>query len=165
MQRTGFVSGGAALSFGNPFNSIQVTSGPAPANIIMELVRSVPTGMQGYPTAVQRTYTITPSVAGFTGTLRLHYLPSELNGNNPTLLNLWRYDATPAPASWRQNTATSRDCAAGCTTNTSAYWVEKTGVSTFSPWTLNSTNAPTAGNGVVTGRIVEPTARQWKAQW
>ena len=165
VQRTGFVSGGAALSFGNPFNSIQVTSGPAPANIVMELVRSVPTGMQGYPTAVQRTYTITPSATGFTGTLRLHYLPSELNGNNPTLLNLWRYDATPAPASWRQNTATSRDCAAGCTTNTSAYWVEKTGVSTFSPWTLNSTNAPTAGNGVVTGRIVDPMARRWKARW
>ena len=41
---------------------------------------------------MQRTYTITPSAAGFTGTLRLHYLDSELNGNTEGAgLNLWRF--------------------------------------------------------------------------
>jgi hypothetical protein len=160
VQRTGFVSAACAtapcvntLSFGNLNNQITVTSGPAPANIVVDLARSVPTGTMGYPTAVQRTYTITPSAAGFTGTLRLHYLPGELNSNDPTLLNLWRFDAT-LPG-WRPNPATARDCAAGCTTNTSSFWAERAGVSTFSPWTLNSTNAPTASSGVVTGRIVD----------
>jgi hypothetical protein len=153
VQRNGFVTGGATLSFGNPNNQIKVTSGTAPANIVVDLARSVPGGAIGYPTAVQRTYTITPSANGFTGTLRLHYLPGELNGNTANLLNLWRFDNTlPTPA-WRPNMATSRDCASGCDTNTSAFWVEKTGVSQFSPWTLNSTNAPTAGNGTISGRV------------
>ncbi|HEV2828579.1 MAG TPA: DUF4214 domain-containing protein, partial [Pyrinomonadaceae bacterium] len=144
------------LSFGNKDNQITVTAGTAPANIVVDLARSVPTGTIGYPTAVQRTYTITPSAAGFTGTLRLHYLPGELNGNNPTLLNLWRYDAALLPApGWRPNPATRRDCAAGCDTNTSSFWAERTGITAFSPWTLNSTNAPTATNGVITGRITD----------
>ncbi|MGH9871612.1 MAG: DUF4214 domain-containing protein [Pyrinomonadaceae bacterium] len=153
VQRTGFTTGGLALSFGNPFNTIQVTAGVAPANIVVDLARSVPTGGQGFPTAVQRTYTITPSAAGFTGTVRLHYLPTELNGNDPTLLNLWRFDS--GITAWRPNPATARDCAAGCTTNNSQFWVERSGVTAFSPWTLNSTVAPTAAPGVVTGRIVD----------
>jgi hypothetical protein len=145
---------GTTFSFGNPNNRITITTGTRPANIVVDLARSVPTGPQGYPTAVQRTYTITPSIAsGFTGTLRLHYLPGELSGNNPATLNLWRFDSTIN--AWRPQPATSRDCAAGCDTNTSSFWVEKVGVTTFSPWTLNSTNAPTASNGVVTGRIID----------
>jgi len=157
VQRTGFVSGGGALSFGNPFNSIQVTAGTAPANIVVDLVRAVPSGAQGYPTAVQRTYTITPSAAGFTGTVRLHYLTGELNGNDPTLLNLWRFDS--GINAWRPNPATARDCAAGCTTNNSNFWVERAGVTTFSPWTLNSTNSPTASGSSVTGRITDNQGR------
>jgi len=144
VQRNGFVSGGGALSFGNPFNTIQVTAGVAPANIVVDLARSVPVGVMGYPTAVARTYTITPSAAGFTGTLRLHYLDSELNGNTEGPgLNLWRFNGT----SWAPNPITASD-----TVNN---WVEKTGVTTFSPWTMNSTNAPTATSGVITGRIVD----------
>jgi CSLREA domain-containing protein len=144
VQRNGFVTGGAALSFGNPFNTIQVTAGVAPANIVVDLARSVPGGAMGYPTAVARTYTITPSAAGFTGTLRLHYLDSELNGNTEGAgLNLWRFNGT----GWSPNPITGFD--------TTANWVEKTGVSTFSPWTMNSINAPTASNGVITGRIVD----------
>jgi len=153
VQRTGFVTGGAALSFGNPFNSIQVTAGTAPANIVVNLARSVPTGGQGFPTAVQRTYTITPNTSAFTATIRLHYLPAELNGNDPTMLNLWRFDS--GINAWRPNPATARDCAAGCTTNNSQFWAERSGVTTFSPWTLNSTVAPTASGSVITGRIVD----------
>src|SRR6185369_908237 len=42
VQRNGFVTGGAALSFGNPFNTIQVTAGTAPSNIVVDLARTVP---------------------------------------------------------------------------------------------------------------------------
>jgi hypothetical protein len=162
VQRTGLVAAACVTapcvntrSFGNPNNQLTVTAGTAPASVVVDLARTVPGGAIGYPTAVQRTYTITPSAAGFTGTLRLHYLLSEVNGNDPALMNLWRYDATLPVPGWRPNPATSRDCAAGCTTNTSTYWAEKTGITTFSPWTLNSTNAPTASAGVITGRIVD----------
>jgi hypothetical protein len=144
VQRNGFVTGGAILSFGNPFNTIQVTAGTAPANIVVDLARSVPIAPIGYPTAVARTYTITPSAAGFTGTLRLHYLDTELNGNTEGAgLNLWRYNGV----GWSPNVITGFD--------TTANWVEKTGVSAFSPWTMNSTNAPTASGGVITGRILD----------
>jgi len=144
VQRNGFVTGGATLSFGNPFNTIQVTAGTAPANIVVDLARSVPIAPIGYPNAVARTYTITPSAAGFTGTLRLHYLDTELNGNTEGAgLNLWRYNGV----GWSPNVITGFD--------TTANWVEKTGVSAFSPWTMNSTNAPTASGGVITGRILD----------
>jgi Domain of unknown function (DUF4214) len=144
VQRTGFVSGGGALSFGNPFNTIQVTAGVAPANIVVDLTRSVPTGPQGFPTAVQRTYTITPSAGGFTGTLRLHYLDSELNGNveGPNFI-FRRFNGT----GWAPVLPTSSDFVNN--------WLEATGVTQFSAWTFNSTFTPTASNGVVTGRIVD----------
>jgi hypothetical protein len=144
VQRTGFVSGGGALSFGNPFNTIQVTAGAAPANIVVDLVRSVPTGPQGFPTAVQRTYTITPSAGGFTGTLRLHYRDSELNGNveGPDFI-FRRFNGT----GWAPVLPTSSDFVNN--------WLQATGVTTFSPWTMNSTNAPTATSGVITGQILD----------
>ena len=117
-------SSGGALSFGNPFNTIQVTAGTAPANIVVDLARSVPVGAIGFPTAVDRTYTITPSAAGFTGTLRLHYLDTELNGNTEgARLNLRRFNGI----GWQPFVITGSDT----TTN----WVERTGVTTFSPWT------------------------------
>jgi hypothetical protein len=144
VQRTGFVSGGGALSFGNPLNTIQVTAGAAPANIVVDLTRSVPTGGQAFPAAVQRTYTITPSAGGFTGTLRLHYLDSELNGNieGPDFI-FRRFNGT----GWAPVLPTSSDFINN--------WLEATGVTQFSPWTFNSTFAPTASSGVVTGRIVD----------
>jgi CSLREA domain-containing protein len=141
VQRTGFVTGGAALSFGNPLNTIQVTANIAPANVVVDLTRTAPSG---FATAVQRTYTITPSAVGFTGTLRLRYLESELNGNveGPNFI-FRRFNGT----GWAPVLPTSSDF-----TNN---WLEATGVTEFSPWTFNSTNAPTAADGVITGRIVD----------
>ena len=144
VQRTGFITNGAALSFGNPFNTIQVTSGTA-LDIVVDLTRSVPTGTQGFPTAVQRYYTITPNPTGITGTLRLHYLDSELNGNVEGPNFIFRRFTTGV--GWQPVLPTSSDFANN--------WLEKTGVSQFSPWTFNSTFAPTASNGVITGRIVD----------
>jgi hypothetical protein len=141
LQRTGFISGGAALSFGNPFNTIQVTAGTAPANIVVDLSRSAPAG---FSTAVQRTYAITPSAGGFTGTLRLHYLDAELNGNAEGAgLLLRRFNGS----GWAPVTPSTFD--------TSANWAEKTGVTTFSPWAFSSCCSPTVTNGVVGGRITD----------
>ena len=90
VRRTGFTGGGPALSFGNPFNSIGfIAQGTVPTDILVNLVKAAPGGFPG--SAIQRTYTITPTGgAGFSATLRLHYLDAELNGNVETTLGLFR---------------------------------------------------------------------------
>src|SRR5581483_3844277 len=142
VKRTGFVSGGSALSFGNPFNTIQINSGTEPTDITITLTKTVPTDAStgqtnsGFPSAVQRTYVITPNGgSGFSATVQLHYLPSELNGNTETSLNLWRFDS--GTSKWNNMGASSRD--------TTDHAVTQTGITQFSPWTLNST-VPTAVN-------------------
>jgi hypothetical protein len=98
-----------------------------------------------YPAAVQRNYTITPTGgAGFTATLRLHYLDSELNSNVEGSLNLRR------GPSWSAVLPSTRDAAAN--------WVECNAVTAFSQWTFSSL-APTASLGAVTGRIVDSNGR------
>ena len=141
--RTGFVSG-TTFSFGNPDNQITITSAPgtSPTSILVNLAKSIPIG---FPSAVQRNYTISPTggVGAFTATLRLHYLVAELNGNTETSLKLFRFNGT----TWVPYPPTTP-------VNTTNHWVENNAVQDFSPWTLG-TSAPTATNGVVTGRIVD----------
>jgi fibronectin-binding autotransporter adhesin len=121
VKRIGFVSGGSALSFGNPFNSIKVDSGAAPSDIVVKLTKTAPAT---FTTAVTRTYTITPNGGSPSATLRLHYLDTELNGNTETLLDLWRFNG----AVFVDQGQTTRDSVNN--------WVEKSGVTTFSDWTL-----------------------------
>src|SRR5439155_2382579 len=79
-----------ALTFGNSFNQITFDSGIPPTDVTINLVLSAP---GDFLTAVQRTYTITPTGGvGFAGTLQLHYLDGELNFNTETMLTLWRKD-------------------------------------------------------------------------
>jgi hypothetical protein len=120
----------AAKAFGNQFNTIAVTAGTTPANIVVNLVDGSPTD---FANAVRRAYTITPSASGFTGTLQLHYNDGDLNGNSEASLNLWRKNGSV----WADQGATTRD--------SSSNFVRLTGVTQFSPWTLSSSgNAPTA---------------------
>ncbi len=127
VRRTGFVGGGPALSFGNPFNSIGfIAQGTVPTDILVNLVKAVP---GGFPSgaSILRTYTITPNGgAGFSATLRLHYLDAELNGNVETTLGLFRN--TPP---WVRLGRTGA-------VDTVNNWAELAGVTQFSQWTLSS---------------------------
>jgi hypothetical protein len=88
-----------------------------------------------------RTYLITPTGgSGYTATLRLHYLDSELNGNNESMLQLWRDNGT----NWTMQGVSSR--------NTTQNWVEYNNVTQFSPWALSQL-APTAANVAISGRV------------
>jgi CSLREA domain-containing protein len=155
VKRTGFVSGGGAntLSFGNPNNQITINSGTVPTDITINLAKQVPTGTFGgnnfgFPNAVQRTYIITPTGgSSINATLRLHYLDSELNGNTEAGLIFRRFKTVPLPVGWSPIIPTAAD-----TTNN---WLEKSGVTTFSPWTFNSTAVPTAAPGTVSGRVTD----------
>jgi autotransporter-associated beta strand protein len=126
--------GGTMRTFGNPFVQITMTVGTI-TSMDVTLNKGVAPG--GFASAVLRTYLIEPA-AGVLGaaTLRLHYLDSELNGNNETILTLWRATGSPS-ATWQNQIATSRD--------TTDNWVELIGVTGFSPWTMAATPAaPTA---------------------
>jgi hypothetical protein len=126
VRRTGFLGGGPALSFGNPFNSIGfIAQGTVPTDILVNLVKAAPGGFPG--SSILRTYTITPTGgAGFSATLRLHYLDAELNGNVETTLGLFRN--TPP---WVRLGRTGA-------VDTVNNWAELSGITQFSAWTLSS---------------------------
>ncbi len=127
---------GTAYTFGNPNVQITYTAATAPNPTAVRLVKSAPGGKTG---AVTRTYTITPTGgSGFTATVRLHYLDSELNSNTEGALDLWHLDSG---TTWTYKGQTSRDG-----TNN---WVELTGVGAsattglLGDWTLASPAAAT----------------------
>jgi hypothetical protein len=131
---------GPLSKYGNPFTKIGVSGGTPPTDITVNLVKSAPVG---FPTAVQRTYSITPNGGGgFTATVQLHYLDAELtNGNvEGAALSLWRFNGT----AWQKQPTN----AFSITDN----WVQTTNVTQFSPWTFNST-VPTAAPATISGQI------------
>ena len=82
VKRTGApLAPAVALTFGNPNNQITLgAGGTKPTDITVALVKAVPANPNGYAAAVQRTYTISQTGgSGFTATVRLHYLDSDLN--------------------------------------------------------------------------------------
>jgi predicted outer membrane repeat protein len=117
-------------SFGNPNVSLNfgVTS-TLPSNILVVLAHDVPSG---YTYAISRVYTITVTGGGpYSATLRLHYQDSEL-GNGETNLKLLHYNGV----TWvNENNNGNSD--------TSANWVERSGIGSFSPWALANLS-PTA---------------------
>jgi len=141
IRRTNLAACSAPIAFGNPFTTIQFTSGEAPTEITVNVALAPP---PDFPNAVRRTYLIAPTGgSGYAATLRLHYLDSELNGNNESTMQLWRKDGTL----WNAQGTTDR--------NTTDNWVEFAGVAQFSPWTLSdfSPLSPTAASVSVGGRV------------
>src|SRR6185436_15679603 len=120
-----------AKPFGNANVQIAV---PGPAiQVDVNLAKGAP---GGFAAAVSRGYSIVTGGAVSGATVRLHYLDSELNGNAEGSLTLWRATGSPV-ATWTDQGFNSRDGAAN--------YVEKTGVTGFSEWTLAaSPSAPTA---------------------
>jgi hypothetical protein len=145
VKRTNFTNGAHATnkkSFGNPNVQISFQTGTPASDVTVNLVKSRPTGNGfGFPTAVNRTYTVTQNGAsGFTATFRMHYVDSDLTGNPPlteeSLLDLWRFNGT----TWSRVNKTGADI---LTANNK--WVESSLVTQFSPWTLAAQPlAPTA---------------------
>ena len=130
VKRTGTLVTGKTYNFGNPNVSLNFASAtPMPTDVTINLAAGTPSG---FANAVSRNYAITPNGgSGYSATVRLHYLDSELNGNTESGLVLWRYDG----ATWQNVGQSAMD-----TTNN---WVEQNGVTAFSPWALAS-STPTA---------------------
>jgi uncharacterized protein len=132
VKRGAFVAG-TSYAFGNPNVSINFASGTLPTDVTINLVKSAPVD---FMTAINRTYTVTPTGgSGFSAALRLHYLDSELNGNNESTLQLWKF----VNSAWTQQGSSSA--------NTTANWVELSDVTDFSGWTLAAAVTPTNPSG------------------
>ena len=132
VRRTHTFTTGTTYAFGNQFVSLNFTgAGTKPTSLTINLAKSVPTGVDfGFSTAIQRTYTVTPTAgSGYSATLRLHYLNSELNGNNESSadFDLWRHNGVNM---WQRQVKTANNTA------DTANWAEKSGVTQFSAWTL-----------------------------
>lgn len=141
VRRTHTFTTGTSYAFGNQFVSLNFTAaGTKPTAVNINLVKSVPTGTDfGFPTAVQRTYTVTPTGGtGYSSTLRLHYLNSELNGNNENSADfeLWRHNGVDV---WQRQVKTANN------PSDTANWAEKSGVTQFSAWTLAGGSASGPG--------------------
>ena len=132
VKRTGFVTAGAALSFGNPLNRIRIDTGTAPTDITVELVNLPPFG---YSNTVRRSYTITANGgSGIEATLRLRYKDADASGLDETTFELWRQ----AGGSWQSP-------ASAATRDTTQNWVEESGITEFSVWTIAGGAGPICG--------------------
>jgi hypothetical protein len=128
VKRAGTLVTGKTYSFGNPNVSLNFASGTLPAEITINLASGAPAG---FAKAVGRSYTITPNGgSGYSATVRLCYLDTELGANTESQLHLWRRDGT----TWADQVG-----AVDAVNN----HVEVSGVTAFSPWAVAS-NPPTA---------------------
>lgn len=121
---------GTGYCFGNAENKITFNAGTPPTELTINLTKTLPSSLGN---AVTRLYTLTPTGgSGYSATVRLHYLDSELNGLNESVLQLWRHTGTAWESPWTQ------------TRDGSGNWVEASGVTAFSPWAIAGPSAPTA---------------------
>jgi hypothetical protein len=124
------IANGTTYDFGNGNVELTFTSGTPPTSMVVNLVK----GSSPFTGAVSRQYTLTPTGgSGYAATVRLRYLETELGTNVETALNMYRYNS--GTSTWDLQAPTTRDSVNN--------WVEKTGVTTFSPWALG-TSSPTA---------------------
>jgi hypothetical protein len=126
------VTPGKSYSFGSPYVTIYFSSTGTISDVTVNLAKATP---DDFTNAVTRTYTITPTGSGYTATLRLRYLDSELGENNANNLELWRFNSAANRWSlqWRTGPV-----------NTTEKWIEKAQVTEFSKWVMADKGSPTA---------------------
>ena len=115
-----------AYCFGHPDVQLTFTSDTLPTAATVTLAN----GAAPFAGAVLRTYAIGAPGFGGTATVRLHYLASELNGNDSANLRLWRNGGTR----WEVVGRSSGDSSS----------VTVTGVTAFSDWALSEHGTTTA---------------------
>ena len=122
------VNGSGTFAFSSANTRLVTVSQPSQTVTVQTYPGTTPPYQNG-GAAINRYYTITPS-GTLTADLRLLYLDSELNSIPEASLNLFRGNG----ASWLDEGFSSRDG--------SANFVELSGVSTWSDWTLGDASNP-----------------------
>jgi len=121
VQRDQTFTVGVPYSFGQSNTTITFADVGTLTGIAVNVAKTAPAGLTP---AVARTYTITPTGAGYNATLRLAYQDAELNGIPEADLRLWRYTGERWEIQGPQ------------TVNPAESWVERSGVTAFSAWAL-----------------------------
>ena len=127
IQKSVDLSGGTtSSSFGNIGASIS-WSGTAPGvTTVLRVSDSVVTGNGNQ--SIKRIYSISPTSGSATGTVSLKYDSTDLNGNNPALLELW--NSTDNGTTWSYE---------GGTVDTTAMTLTQTNASLGGLWTASDT--------------------------
>ncbi|MDW8308718.1 MAG: hypothetical protein RMK20_05020, partial [Verrucomicrobiales bacterium] len=136
---------GTPYAFESPYTSVRFDT---PGGITAVTVRATRQPPADFPFAasINREYEIHLTGTGpYSATLRLHYQPEDLNGNDESALRLWRN----ASGTWLPSGRTAGD--------TLARWVEQSGVTNLlGRWTLSDDNNAVAWNGQLSSAWEHP---------
>ena len=128
-------STGVAYAFESPNNTLNFSS---VSGITSISVTALPNSVAGFPfgASVNRRYDVSVVGSGaYNATWRLHYLDSELNGNDESSIALWYYTNA-----WNTVGKSSSD--------SSANWVEQSGITNLvGSWTLSDNASVAAWTG------------------
>jgi hypothetical protein len=144
VRRQGTFVTGTAYSFGNRFTSINFASGSLTGSVTFNI--SIGSAPAEKLDAILRKYAVTESgISGYSATVRLHYLDSELNGNTASAMTLWYKSGSSYINQGRTGSVDETD-----------KWVEKNSITALvGDWTL--ANQPAVGfTTVATGNWNDP---------
>jgi hypothetical protein len=147
VEATRTVSAATLESFGGMGLELNA-AGNAPGQTLARRVTGVPQ-FGGGNSSILRYFDITPTVnTGLNATLRYFYDNTELAGQNPLTLQLWK--SIDGGSTWT---------AQGGSVDTALHRVEVTGVNELSRWTASDANNPLVGGGTVTLSV--PVTVNW----
>lgn len=144
-------------SSANPGNlGAIITSAANMGSTLIRRGHQTQTNGVGGGNSVHRYYNITPTTnSGLNATLRFQYFDAELNGLTENTLMMWKSSNN---TTWTNENFTTR--------NTISNFVEKTGITGFSRWTLSTPGNPLPVTGLVlSGQWQNNAAKlRWKTE-
>jgi fibronectin-binding autotransporter adhesin len=149
ITRTHTFSTGTAYAFEGPDNTINFS---AVSGVTSITVNVSSTNVADFPNgeSINRVYDISIPSGTYTGTLRLHYEDAELNGNNESFIQLWKYNGT----AWGIVGKTAN--------NTTSNYVEQNSITNLTNrWTCNYGSNIVKWNGSVSSNWND--AANWTA--
>ena len=150
IKRTHSFSAGIAYEFEGPNNTITFSAVSAVSSVTVNVKTGSVTDFP-FGGSISRVYTISIPAGTYTVAFRMHYEDAELNGNSESSIQPWQYTGT----TWQAVGKSSN--------NTSANWVEQTGITALAGrWTLSDDANLVVWNGSVSSDW--SVAGNWTAQ-
>jgi hypothetical protein len=149
ITRTHTFSAATSYAFESAYNTITFSTVGTVSSVTVNVVLVAPADFP-FGGSTNRQYTHSVTGGGYTATVRLHYLPSGLNGNNAATMTLWRY----VTSQWKSQGKSANDAVNN--------WVELNGITDItSRWCLSDDDNVVHWNGKVSSDW--GTANNWSA--
>ncbi len=127
-----------AYAFEGPFNVITFAAGVAGVTSVTVNVAVAPITDFPYNGAINRTYNVTIPSGTYTATMRLHYEDAELNGNDESVMQIWKYNGTAWAASGKNGNSTTSN------------YVDRSGLTNLNGrWSMTDDGSVLSWNGSV----------------